>query len=985
MIDRGVKYISFLLSAAFLGACSDASLIQVGTFLGAGSVKVKNTFGQLVDESGTRTAAHYVSLSVDPALKVLTPSTGIIEYRETLDGLTNCLVLKPKLRKTGTDFSHLDSSLRDKQNSLQIAVCNLKTSGDSLKTFISEIYSNNGRSESASQRAAEGFLNIHSEADINNKFNRLDVWAEPETTNNGKTWSSLGLAEGGLLQIAAYSWKDTGDGVEGDGERTYYNPMPYFSSFLNSSGITPAVLRIPEIAEVFVETSTDEGFATVNPAVQLYGGGAAMNTNTKLEDHARFMFRLKNDSDDAGSTPVAMPYEIAYELREIAGTTSNIRSHGKFHINSIPAGGVLADKKKLFSDTFVRQLTASITTQTSDVATDSLWLYQAFDPNMVNGGSPNTIDIINNSSIEGKISFEAQVVGVDKYPDGVYELDISLSSALDLSAPRKITMPFIVGQQSISSVEWVTVDGSALIPNTNPGGGFIIFPGKNAPGDPSDNKRIKVRATVTPPTPGVMVFFKLFDVDDPTTDAAPVDGNGAMGGDNRNAYPHAVALTAASGMTDAAGVVETFLDTSLSPGDNYRVGAHFVLADLNAVTDNDVPASNASPAGKPGVYTDLLTTWRKLHFEMDSMGAVAGNTISGAFRDIQGTGTALTGLRMSTVALNDASRDLGDAPAGNGRFENGIVSLGMPLSKAIGPLTGNANRFITFPAENIAGLPFIATDKDGANPATISGTITEITKAAGKFVWTLNITAHSEPVINWADFTGGTLVVSGGASVPITANNSGATQLTTSALNIPFIIFDDDSVAMPAMVSIASHITTAYSGAYILPVLDGGGALANNKNTVPFQANIADNFNATLRTMLTLPGANESDGQRSDDFWIAHVLLAFQDKENTDNDPDGEAFGATTQAVGVTPSVMPKIGSAIFVETHADSLMEAGSAPAALLLDLNTTVAHEVGHQFDLLDVAGAGTLMGPSGNGAVGFSASELDTLRDRVKSPAR
>lgn len=83
----------------------------------------------------------------------------------------------------------------------------------------------------------------------------------------------------------------------------------------------------------------------------------------------------------------------------------------------------------------------------------------------------------------------------------------------------------------ISSVEWVVLN-SALDTNPNAGGGQRIFPDKQSAADTVDRKKVRVKAT-TQLGSNKTVYFKAFDVDDPSTDFSPVDINSSAGNDNR--------------------------------------------------------------------------------------------------------------------------------------------------------------------------------------------------------------------------------------------------------------------------------------------------------------------------------------------------------------------------------------------------------------------------------------------------------------------
>ncbi|MDQ3814426.1 MAG: hypothetical protein M3347_10795, partial [Armatimonadota bacterium] len=84
----------------------------------------------------------------------------------------------------------------------------------------------------------------------------------------------------------------------------------------------------------------------------------------------------------------------------------------------------------------------------------------------------------------------------------------------------------------VESVEWMPIN-SPLDGNPNASGGQRIFPDRNSPIDMIVRNTVRVRAKISKAKAGIPVYFRLFDVDDPSTNNAPVDANGANGGDNR--------------------------------------------------------------------------------------------------------------------------------------------------------------------------------------------------------------------------------------------------------------------------------------------------------------------------------------------------------------------------------------------------------------------------------------------------------------------
>ena len=350
------------------------------------------------------------------------------------------------------------------------------------------------------------------------------------------------------------------------------------------------------------------------------------------------------------------------------------------------------------------------------------------------------------------------------------------------------------------------------------------------------------------------------------------------------------------------------------------------------VDQTKADAADDAFTGKPGdfqgfkvplTWSPMLTVWRKLHVEIDSMGSVAGNQINTAFTDIVGTGTALTEAR-GIDTIDDGSANLDREPPGNGRFENGTLTVGtVPSTITISPITANGNTKVTFPTSSIAGLPFSAIDNDSYGNGTMSGTITQVTKSGDNFVWTLNVTAQNENPIDWPDFVNGTLSVGGGSNVSVVAASAATSRLTTSALSIPCVIHDDDDDTLLPKSPDTSTLAAAFKPTYVVPVYDVGD---NNMN-VPFVRNVPEDSAATL----TIQRWN-SRPQNASGFWVAYLLAGFQGQLSRDRDPDTEL-----RTLGDT--VDPDGGSLIYLEIHQSH--EGVGNPAAEEQD---TVLHETGH-----------------------------------------
>lgn len=182
----------------------------------------------------------------------------------------------------------------------------------------------------------------------------------------------------------------------------------------------------------------------------------------------------------------------------------------------------------------------------------------------------------------------------------------------------------------------------------NPGIGQRIFPDDDTPQDSVDRRLVRVTATLSRPVPNVPVYFRNFDLDDPAADPV-IDPNGATGNDN-NGMPIAGQLLFANGCgangasvfcpTDANGVATIDFVVTRQPGDNFAIAASTSPAEANAVNVNGIELTNASGANipmncptEPVCRSQMLTVWRRLHIEVDSMGVASGNRATGFIRE----------------------------------------------------------------------------------------------------------------------------------------------------------------------------------------------------------------------------------------------------------------------------------------------------------------------------------------------------------------
>ena len=224
-----------------------------------------------------------------------------------------------------------------------------------------------------------------------------------------------------------------------------------------------------------------------------------------------------------------------------------------------------------------------------------------------------------------------------------------------------------------------------------------VLPDKETP---SGSKRddIFVVAKISPAAAGTSIYWDSRDIDDPSTDAAPVDPNGLSGDDNRGNYGAApgppdgddgklegenasgIAITT----TNSGGIAFVGFHVTSQPGDNFTV---------RGSTSSTFASFDDSAA---------ITVWRRLHVEIDSMGAPSGTTINGNITGVNFNPATNTSQVTVDIALNDGSGGTG------GRFENGVLTAGGNNYTVI----SNTASVLTVQGNPPNGVSFILADDD---------------------------------------------------------------------------------------------------------------------------------------------------------------------------------------------------------------------------------------------------------------------------------
>jgi hypothetical protein len=276
---------------------------------------------------------------------------------------------------------------------------------------------------------------------------------------------------------------------------------------------------------------------------------------------------------------------------------------------------------------------------------------------------------------------------------GTYSCEFTAKVARECSPPDRTISKSVV-TPGISSVEWSTYPGNTPLNVCPKNGGQRIFPDKVSAADGAAAERPKADlvARISPVVQGCQVHFKVFDVDDPfdqlracpcppenpncgcIADVSLIDTTPTSGPDNRGA---AGGLSPPSALADANGEVRVTFTVSMQPGDNFRAGASVVESRLNATTQTQADV-NAPPQYVK--FTDMLTLWRKLHIEFDTM-LPEPTTVSGREPDRQEVSVVDVTVNATTSTLHLANPLSGHNPH---QFEGGTVDLtssgGLPLT-----------------------------------------------------------------------------------------------------------------------------------------------------------------------------------------------------------------------------------------------------------------------------------------------------------------
>lgn len=465
----------------------------------------------------------------------------------------------------------------------------------------------------------------------------------------------------------------------------------------------------------------------------------------------------------------------------------------------------------------------------------------------------------------------------------------------------------VESQPEISKLEFQVnggpIDDHPAINNLNSSNaGKRIYADKSNPNSPVEANKVRINVTVTPATSGVTIHFKNFDLDDPSTDLTLVDIDGSDPNDNKGLVNgnRAGQLSATTATTNSAGVAYVDLTVSKNPGDNYKVVVGKTAASVSGLTVSGInvqkggsnipiykassPPPPTSPTN-PAMSTELLTVWRRLHIEVDSMGVVSENKVEGIFPFPQ----TIIANGNTTLTVNP------DSTMRPNRFENGSLAVGNRRFSVIdSTATTNAN-----------GNNFVVVTNSGAALNVTTGQ---------------NFTLYDDD--NWNDSVGD-------------LNGDDGEDIATPDLGL---LEDSDSVCTNVYNVDNCNILAV---AYVRPKYD---IITGSGDNVPFDLNLTDAEMDVITANNTY--FDNIATEANEDFWTIYLLGAYQYEDDGDPDEADATYGVSDSptVVGRGSTILMELNR----PTEYNDLNSYTLVPVWTSRPVGNrfTTAHEVGHIF---------------------------------------
>lgn len=498
---------------------------------------------------------------------------------------------------------------------------------------------------------------------------------------------------------------------------------------------------------------------------------------------------------------------------------------------------------------------------------------------------------------------------------------------------------------AITALEFDRIDNTYSALDANPGTdgtvnpdgseGQRIYPDKISVADVNvpiqvDRSLVKVTATVSPAVPNLTVYFASFDLDDPSANTAPIDTNGFNGNDNNGAVSSSLSggfvnpttggtcsgATAGTtpnyiskiSCTASATTVTTNFKVTMQPGDNFTVFANLTGA---AIPDNFVNSGSSITtssgggihiSGQPntdqtlGIRTNMLTVWRKLHIEVDSMGDATGNKVEGMMNENRKVGAGTKTVQVNVTPALEPNR-----------FENGRMVIGG------------------------RGYPVV-----GVTATQDANTASEVTirvNMSFNITTTTPFTLYDDDDMD--DDDSGMLNGDEGDDV--------------AEPNLDLLQPNDAACIVGAMGKI-TNLCNVFLPAYTVPKFDLSGSYEN----IAFSTNSSDGDIINIYNNHF----NQRTTESNSDFWTIYLVGGYQWNTTDDADPglnaatrrgDSFVFGKVDALNGIGVTIFTELNRAaeyeninVYNSVINPSIADWQNRPVAR----KYTLAHEVGHLF---------------------------------------
>jgi hypothetical protein len=606
------------------------------------------------------------------------------------------------------------------------------------------------------------------------------------------------------------------------------------------------------------------------------------------------------------------------------------------------------------------------------------------------------------------------------------------NSTVSLVETASVRLEAVAGGAALTTNPAVGPVPAQTPPQTRPQEGKRLFAEAESLSGPP-KRRIRVAADVSPLVPDlrgqppIRVYFRSLDVDDPAISMLPdsdldlgpaVADNRGVPGSGTIVYPTSDPWVV---LSPSASTAEVQFDTTMQPGDNFRIVTttspswRDILSAYQPSPNGEVRyASGASldPPEKDSI-SDVLTVWRTLHLEVDSMTpppflprAAERNFLQGRVVGIGDLNPEQKPTQLDLVAsvtipplgVADDSPNLDTfGEPWRGRFEKGTIRIGAGTDTVeVRDLLGNGELSVHTTPQGL-DLPFTYLKPQSA---PVSGFVKVWTESTRQFAVSTSV---PQPI------AGTTMTVAGTTWPVVSVSPSGFLITVGGTGPLAFHLVDDDASAHPFIPDLSllaadsdDPVANVFAQAYVRIKYD----LTSAGRIPPFVRNVQTDLTGGTYQQQLLRG-HDPTTQSAPGFWSGYVQGAFQEDEFVSFfdpltfesisfvDGDADLENRLGPVLGVTPGLNDVHGSLVFVEAIREFAAHSAQSPpdppticpaqAALL---SQTPAHEVVHQFGVQHnfSPGAAGLMRDSpccacvasGMGNY-FSGLDLDRIRRR------